>query len=140
MTAAISSEVTIATQPPGARLVIDNRSESACQAPCNTLLPPGRHTLSAELKGFDTARRIFTVPEEKQLSVMMSQSMGVLVVTTEPAGSTVIVDGKQYGITPLNLRLSIGTHQLAIVNGAGRHEETVQIDSDEFTTRSFRWQ
>jgi len=61
-------------------------------------------------------------------------------VTTEPAGSTVIVDGKQYGATPLNIRLSVGIHQLVIVNGAGRHEETVQIANDEFTTRSFRWQ
>lgn len=140
MAAAVSSEVTIATQPPGARLVIDSRSESACQTPCNTFLPPGRHTLTAELKGFDTARRIFTIPEEKQLTVAMSQSMGVLVVTTEPAGSTVTVDGKQYGVTPLNVRLPVGTHELAISNGAGRHDETVQIDSDAFTTRSFRWQ
>jgi len=100
----------------------------------------GRHTLSAELKGFDTARRIFMVPDEKQLNINMSQSMGVLVVTTEPSGSTVVLDGKQYGVTPLTVRLPIGTHQLAIVNGAGRHEETVQIDNDQFTTRSFRWQ
>jgi len=138
--ASIPSQVTITTQPPGARLVIDNRSETPCQSPCNSLLPPGRHTLTAELKGFDTARRIFTVPDERQLVVALSQSMGVLVVTTEPAGSTVIVDGKQYGATPLNVRLSVGTHQLEIVNGAGRHEETVQIESDQFTTRSFRWQ
>jgi hypothetical protein len=121
-------------------VIVDGHSESACQAPCTTLLPPGRHTLTAELKGFDTARRIFTVPDEKQLTVILSQSMGILLVTTEPAGSTVIVDGKQYGVTPLNLRLPIGTHQLAIVNGAGRHEESVFIENDQFTTRSFRWQ
>ncbi len=133
-------DVSITTQPPGARIVIDNRFEGACQAPCNTILSPGRHTLTAELKGFDTARRIFTVPDEKQFTVFLAQSMGVLLVTTEPSGSTVIVDGKQYGATPVTIRLPIGTHQLAVVNGAGRHEETVAIENDQFTTRSFRWQ
>jgi serine/threonine-protein kinase len=133
-------DVLISTQPAGARVIIDNHSERACQAPCITVLPPGRHTLTAELKGFDTARRIFTVPDEKQLTIALSQSMGVLLVTTEPSGSTVMVDGKQYGQTPLTLRLPIGSHQLAIVNGAGRHEENVVIENDQFTTRSFRWQ
>jgi hypothetical protein len=96
--------------------------------------------LTAELKGFDTARRIFTVPDERQLTITMSPSMGVLLVTTEPAGSTVIVDGKRYGLTPLNVRLPVGTHQLVIVNGEGRHEESVEIEDDQFTTRSLRWQ
>ena len=86
------------------------------------------------------ARRIFTVPEDRQLTVMMSQSMGVLLVTTEPSGSTVTVDGKQYGATPLTVRLPAGPHQLVVSNGAGRHEENVQIENDQFTTRSFRWQ
>ncbi|MFL6417454.1 MAG: serine/threonine-protein kinase [Bryobacteraceae bacterium] len=135
-----TSEVTIVTQPPGANVVVDNRAEGACHSPCTSLLPPGRHTLTADLKGFDTARRIFTVPEEKQLSVTMSPSRGVLLVLTEPAGSMVTVDGKQYGVTPLNLRLPIGTHQLVVTNGAGRHEENVEIENDQITTRSFRWQ
>ena len=136
----VPAAVSITTQPPGAQVTIDNRSESSCHSPCNTVLPPGRHTLTAELKGFDVARRIFTVPDERQLTVMMSQSMGVLFVTTEPSGSTVTVDGKQYGATPLTLRLPIGPHQLVVANGAGRHEENVQIEDDQFTTRSFRWQ
>jgi serine/threonine protein kinase len=138
LAAAVSSDLAISTQPPGAHLVIDNRSDSGCQTPCNLQLPPGRHTLTAELKGFDTARRIFTLPEEKQLTVIMSPSMGVLLVTTEPAGSTVSVDGKQYGVTPLNIRLPIGNHQLVVTNGSGRHEESVLIESDQFITRSFR--
>jgi hypothetical protein len=121
-------------------VTIDNRPETSCHSPCNTILTPGRHTLTAELKGFDIARRIFTVPEDRQLTVIMSQSMGVLLVTTEPSGSTVMVDGKQYGATPLTVRLPAGPHQLVVSNGAGRHEENVQIENDQFTTRSFRWQ
>jgi serine/threonine protein kinase len=132
--------VSITTQPPGAQVTIDSRPETSCHSPCNTVLSPGRHTLTAELKGFDIARRIFTVPEDRQLTVIMSQSMGVLLVTTEPSGSTVTVDGKQYGATPLTVRLPAGPHQLVVANGAGRHEENVQIENDQFTTRSFRWQ
>lgn len=132
--------VLITSQPSGARIVIDNRSSDSCQAPCNTILAPGRHTLTAELNGFDTARRIFTVPDEKQVAVFLSQSMGILMVTTEPGGSRVTVDGKEYGVTPITIRLPVGTHQLTIESGAGRHAESVQIENDQFTTRSFRWQ
>lgn len=140
LSTASAVDVLVSTQPAGAQVVIDNRSERACQSPCIVPLPPGRHTLAAEMKGFDTARRIFNVPGEKELTIALSQSMGVLLVTTEPSGSKVFVDGKQYGVTPLTLRLPTGPHQLGIANGAGRHEESVIIENDQFTTRSFRWQ
>ena len=64
----------------------------------------------------------------------------MLVVTSEPAGSQIIVDGKDMGQTPATLRLSVGTHELALVNGAARHQETVTIQTDQFEARSFRFQ
>lgn len=133
-------EFSVTTEPRGVQVVFDDRPEYSCQAPCTFNLPSGRHTLTAELKGFDTARRIFNLPDDRALIVNLSQSMGVLLVTTEPSGSTILVDGKEYGTTPLTLRLPIGTHQLVVVNGRGRHEEAVVIQNDQFTSRSFRWQ
>ena len=133
-------DVELLTQPAGAKLVIDNRPDNTCKTPCDLQLSPGRHTLTAELSGFNTANRIFTVPEDRNIFIALAQSMGVLVVTTEPSGSTVIVDGKEYGRTPASLRLPAGSHQLSLVNGSQRHEEAVVIQTDQFETRRFRWE
>ena len=64
----------------------------------------------------------------------------MLIVTSEPSGSQVLVDGKDYGPTPAHVQLLAGPHQLVLVNGSQRHEETVVITIDAFESRSFRWQ
>jgi serine/threonine-protein kinase len=137
---AMISAMEFLTEPPGAKITVDNRADAACQSPCTLSLPSGRHTLTAELEGFNLERRIFTVPSETSMLINLSRSMGVLVITSEPSGSQVLVDGKDYGPTPATVRLTVGPHQLVLVNGAQRHEETVDIANDAFQTRSFRWQ
>ncbi len=127
------------TEPPGAKITVDDRVDITCQSPCTLQLPGGRHTLTAALEGFNLERRIFTVPNDSSLLINLSRSMGVLVITSEPSGSQVLVDGKDYGTTPVTVRLIVGSHQLVLVNGAQRREETVVIANDSFATRSIRW-
>lgn len=103
-------------------------------------LPNGRHTLTAELPGYNIARRIFTIPDDKSLFIPMNQSTGVLLVTSVPSGSTIYVDGKPYGRTPATLHLPAGSHHLVVANGALQHEETVVVQTDGFDARSFRLQ
>ena len=134
------SSVEFLTEPPGAKLTIDNRADVTCQSPCTLSLPSGRHTLTAELNGFNLARRIFTAPNDGSIFITLGKSMGVLIVTSTPSGSQVLVDGKDYGPTPATIRLATGPHQLLLINGAQRHEETVVIANDVFETRSVRWQ
>jgi serine/threonine protein kinase len=134
------SAVEFLTEPPGAKLTVDNRADVTCQSPCTLSLPSGRHTLTAELSGFNLARRIFTAPNDGSIFIMLGKSMGVLIVTSTPSGSQVLVDGKDYGQTPATVRLATGPHQLLLINGAQRHEETVVIGNDVFETRSVRWQ
>jgi serine/threonine protein kinase len=136
----VVSAVEFLTEPPGAKLTVDNRADVTCQSPCTLSLPGGRHTLTAELSGFNLARRIFTSPNDGSIFINLSKGMGVLVVTSTPSGSQVLVDGKDYGQTPATVRLTAGPHQLLLVNGAQRHEETVVISNDAFETRSVRWQ
>ena len=135
-----TSEVEFLTEPPGAKFTVDNRADITCQSPCTLPLPSGRHTLTAELNGFNLARHIFTAPDESSIFITLSRSMGTLVITSEPSGSQVLVDGKDYGPTPATVRLAAGTHQLLLINGAQRHEETVVIANDTLQTRSVRWQ
>jgi len=102
-------------------------------------LPTGRHTLTVQLNGYATARRIFVLPDEHSLYVPLARDTGVLFVTSVPSGSVVIVDGKRYGQTPATLHLSAGVHQIALSNGALHHEEKVNIEPESFQTRSIKW-
>lgn len=135
-----TSEVEFLTEPPGAKLTVDNHADITCQSPCTLPLLSGRHTLTAELNGFNLARRIFTAPDESSIFITLDKSMGTLVITSEPSGSQVLVDGRDYGPTPITVRLPAGAHQLLLTNGAQRHEETVIIADDALQTRSVRWQ
>ncbi len=132
-------DVELLSEPPGAKVVVDNKPDTACTSPCTLSLPNGRHTLEARLNGYDVARRIFTVPDDNSLFLTLTKNMGTLVVTSSPPGVTIFVDGKDYGHTPSTLHLPTGTHTLLLVNGALRQEETVDIQNDTLAARSFRF-
>ena len=44
-----------------------------------------------------------------------TESLGTLSVQTNPAGATVVIDGQQRGMTPLNLQLKPGRHVVELV-------------------------
>lgn len=134
------ADIELLSDPPGAKLVVDDRPDASCTAPCTMALPNGRHTLTAELGGYNIARRIFTIPADTSLYVPMAKSTGVLFVTSIPNGATIYIDGKPYGRTPATLHLTSGSHQLVVADGSLQREETVIIQSDGFESRSFRFQ
>jgi serine/threonine protein kinase len=133
------ADIDLLSEPSGARIVVDDRPDASCNAPCTMSLPTGRHTLTAQLNGYATARRIFVLPDEHSLYVPLARNTGVLLVTSVPSGSTVIVDGKRYGQTPATLHLSAGVHRIALKNGTLHHEETVNIEPESFQARSIKW-
>ncbi|MBV9303881.1 MAG: protein kinase [Acidobacteriaceae bacterium] len=136
---AATRDVELLTDPPGAKIVVDNRFDNVCTSPCTLGLRSGRHTLTADLNGYTEARRIFTVPQDSSLFVTLNKSVGVLIVTSSPPGASIFVDGKDYGHTPSTLRLPAGPHRLVLVNGALRHQETIQIENEGFSARNFRF-
>ncbi|MGI8962522.1 MAG: protein kinase domain-containing protein [Bryobacteraceae bacterium] len=133
------ADVELLSEPPGARIVVDNRLRDACTSPCTLSLQNGRHTMLAQLTGYTDALRIFTVPEDNSVFLTLNKSMGVLIVTSSPPGASVFVDGKNYGHTPSTLHLPAGRHLLALVNGPLRHEETIEIQNDGLASRDFRF-
>jgi hypothetical protein len=133
------ADIDLVSEPSGARIVVDGRSDASCNAPCTMALPTGRHTLTAQLNGYTTARRIFVLPDETGLYVPLTQNSGVLLVTSIPSGSTVIVDGRRYGQTPATLHLSAGVHHIALANGTLHHDETINIEPESFQARSIKW-
>lgn len=135
----VSSEVELLSEPPGAKLLVDGRAETTCATPCTLELSSGRHTLTAELPGYDLARRIFTVPENDSVFISLTKSMGVLMINSEPSTATVIVDGTNCGQTPVTVHLPAGAHHVMLINGARQHEETVVIQNEGFAARTIRW-
>ena len=118
-------------------MIVDGRGDLTCNAPCTLSLPGGRHTVSAELAGYNLGRRIFTVPSETSLFVNLGKSMGVVVVTSSLSGCTVLVDGHQSGYTPATLHLTAGPHHIAVVSKSSRHEETLTVQQDGFDVERF---
>ncbi len=133
------ASVELLTDPPGAKVTVDGNSADSCTAPCTLSLGNGRHTLTAEANGYTVARRIFNVPQDSSLYIPLARSEGVLLVTSEPSGSIVIVDGKNYGRTPVTLHLSPGVHRLIVATGTTRHEEAVVVEPGGFEVKSYRW-
>lgn len=131
------ADVELVTDPPGGKVVVDSRQ--SCLSPCSIPLANGRHTLTAELTGYTLAQKIIQVPEDVNVFLPLVRSVGVLLVSSEPRGSQVAVDGKPYGRTPVTLHLPAGAHHLTISDGDRRHDETIEIDGDGVHTRTFRW-
>ncbi|HEY6990025.1 MAG TPA: serine/threonine-protein kinase [Bryobacteraceae bacterium] len=131
------TDVELVTDPPGGKVVVDSRQ--SCLSPCSMSLSNGRHTLTAELTGYTVAQKIIQVPEDINVFLPLVRSVGVLLVSSEPSGSKVAVDGKNYGPTPVTLHLTAGAHHLTISDGDRRHDETIEIDGDGVHTRTFRW-
>ncbi len=135
-----SIAVSFQTEPAGARVQVDEQPDMQCTSPCMLRLSSGRHTMIATETGYETARRIFNVPADNPMSILLERSMGVLLITSDPSGSDVTVDGKPSGKTPVTLHLSAGPHQISMTSGDQHHEETVNVVSDEFISRNLKWQ
>ena len=60
-----------------------------------------------------------------------SRRTGQLIAQSEPAGATVLVDGKERGVTPLTLDdMSFGSHTVVIQSDKGSVRRTVKIAAD----------
>ena len=137
--ASANNDVELLTNPAGARVVVDGDAALACTTPCTLPLPNGRHTLLVTVNGYETARRIFNVPDDDSIYLAMRKDTGALVVTSTPSGATVFVDGQDAGHTPVTLHLSLGTHRLVWLYGGNQHQETVEIQNG-IQARGFHFQ
>ena len=124
-----TASVDLLTEPPGARVTIDSGG-STCTAPCTLRLINGRHTLTAETPGYGMAQRVFTVPDESTLYISLQKRTGALVVTSNPSSATILVDGKDAGLTPATLHLTPGQHVVRLVNGSQHFDTSVNVVAD----------
>ncbi len=124
-----TNDVEMLTDPAGATITVDGNAGLSCTTPCTLSLPDGRHTLSAQLNGYQLERRILNVPADTNFFFQMVKESGALLLTSSPSGATVYVDGQAAGNTPVTLHLSLGAHKIVWSYGGNEHQETIEIQN-----------
>jgi hypothetical protein len=103
--------LSITTEPSQAEVLLDSAAKG--QSPCIIdSVAPGPHTLIIKKKGYFGKKVSIDVPADStiELPVALVAPAG-LVVTTQPAGARVLLDGKEMGATPCeNAKLKPGAH------------------------------
>jgi serine/threonine protein kinase len=118
----------ITATPTGATAVFDGDPALKCAPPCSMTLPAGRHTFVVQFAGYRDAYRIIDIPRDTGLIVNLERMSGMLTVSTEPSGLTIVIDGKeQPRKSPATFNLPPGQHTVEIVKGSDRHPLSVDI-------------
>jgi serine/threonine protein kinase len=114
--------------PPGATATFDRDPALKCATPCSMPLPAGRHTFVVQSAGFRDAYRIIDIPHDTGLIVNLERMSGMLTVSTNPPGLTIVIDGQeQPRKSPATFNLLPGPHSIEIVKGQDRHSLSVEI-------------
>jgi hypothetical protein len=97
---------------------IDGRSNPSWVTPFNAgNLQPGSHSITVSKQGFSTDSRSVNVASgsKSTLVVHLGQLMATLAVTSDPAGASIYVDGKDMGkVTPAQVTVEKGTHVVLV--------------------------
>lgn len=104
-----SAPVSVATVPPGARILVDGNELGT--APATVELDHGEHNLALALDGFATWSETIVVTGGEPLElppVELEPAAATVRVVSEPPGASVSVDGNRRGTAPVTLDLAPG--------------------------------
>ena len=134
------SELKLASQPDGAKVEIDGWSEPNWVTPFTAShLAAGNHTLVFTKTGFLPQTRTVESQTGKSVEVNteLTPTVSTLVVTSNPQGANVWVDGKDSGmVTPTQLTVDKGYHRVT-VKKAGFRDASSDENFSEGQTLSF---
>jgi eukaryotic-like serine/threonine-protein kinase len=123
----VPGQIALDSTPQGAQVQIDGRSDSSWVTPFNASnLRPGAHSVTVSRQGFSSDTRSVNVASgsKSTLVVHLVQLMAMLSVTSDPAGASIYVDGKDMGkVTPAQVTVDKGTH-VVLVRKMGYIDET----------------
>ncbi len=124
----IPGQMAVDSTPQGAQAQVDGRTDSSYVTPfALTNLQPGQHTITVSKPGYSTDTRTVTVTSGNRATVVvhLSQLMATLVVSSDPAGANVYVDGRDTGTkTPSQVSVDKGQH-VVLVRKMGYIDETM---------------
>ncbi len=96
----LPGKLSVITTPPQARLYLNNQYKAITPLLTNTLAP-GRYLLRAELPGYAVMERtlVLTAGQEAVVEFQMNKNSGTLLISSEPPGVSVYLDGASRGLT-----------------------------------------
>ncbi|MBV8820805.1 MAG: PEGA domain-containing protein, partial [Acidobacteriaceae bacterium] len=134
-------EVQFVTDPAGATITVDGNSALSCSTPCLLSLSLGRHTLNTQIDGYRPYPRIFNVPQDSDVFLKLSKSVGTLNITSSPTGASIIINGEpKPQKTPATFVLAPGEYSIRVVHAGVPLDFTVQVREGEFYTRNVSFQ
>jgi hypothetical protein len=123
--------VRVETVPPGALVTIDGRPAGRSPLTVDGLPVATAHQVEAVLAGHRSARQRVTLETGRTTAVSLPLAPGqaAVIVTSDPPGAQVLVDGVPRGSTPLTLTsLTMGVHRLeARSESSAPRETTLEI-------------
>ena len=90
--------LTVISSPKGAVATLDGQPDTACTTPCTLEATPGRHSIELDKAGYGLERREVDVGSTaiEMPAIVMRSVQGTLMLSSEPAGAAVSIDGKRY--------------------------------------------
>jgi hypothetical protein len=125
-----AQDVSVSSYPSGAKAIIDGGDGPSCTTPCTLEVPPGRHSLSLRLDGYQEERRDLRIGSDAQEEPLISlrKSAGVLMITTVPEGATITINNKlQNQKTPAQINLPPDTYTITVDKDGRRAVNRVDI-------------
>jgi formylglycine-generating enzyme required for sulfatase activity len=123
-----AAELTVASEPTGATVRIDGNAVG--RTPLTIGLEAGSHDLELSMRGRQSERRSIEIEPERDLDlgvIALARAPGRLSVRSTPSGATVTVDGRQRGLTPLELDLPAEAEHRVRVSLAGHRPESREL-------------
>jgi hypothetical protein len=122
--------VAVVSSPPGATAALDGRTDAVCVTPCSLAATPGRHAIVITLPGYQSERRDVVVGSgaAELPAVVLRALSGSLMLTTVPAGATILVDGRKLAeTTPTSISLPPGDHTVTVEKDGRQAVSPVEI-------------
>jgi hypothetical protein len=136
----VPGQLAIDSTPAGAQVQIDGRSDAAWATPYNFPgLTPGQHAITISKPGYASETRTVQVSAGSKsfVSVHLAALGATLNITSEPAGASIYIDGKDTGhVTPAQITGEKGSHTV-LVRKQGYLDETTTATF--FAGQSFQY-
>ncbi len=97
------ASITIATQPPGARVVLDGQDAGTTPVLGAEIEPNQSHTVSISLDGYQTVDTTLFAEagQSYELDISLERLASLLTVLSNPPGAMLVIDGRILTSTPL---------------------------------------
>ena len=137
--AATPQDIQVTSSPAGAIATLDSNSAASCTTPCSISAPPGEHTLAVTMVGYQIEHRYVTVGSASvELPPVVLRAIGgTLMVSSDPSGASVMVDGKQMGRTPTTLSLPLGYYTITVEKDGKQATARVEVKAGGINYRKF---